>query len=417
MAAVGDDLAVRGRAAQRTLARLGRDRKDAALHAIADAISSRRAAIGEANRSDVDQGRADGLSTALLDRLTLDDARIAALADAARTIAALPDPCGEVDDGWRLGNDLDVTRVRVPLGRVLVVYEARPNVTIDVAALCLKSGNVAILRGSRSANATNAALLEAVHEGLDASGLPRDAAIAIAASHDELASVVADARNADVVIPRGGEALKDFLLEHARIPVLAAAGGNCHVYVDASADPDMAERIAVNAKTHRPGVCNAAETLLVHIDAAPAVLPRTLAELHRRGVELRGCERTRAIADATPVALADEDDYATEFLDLVLAVRVVDSLDDAIDHIGRYATGHSEAIVTGSLSAADRFTREVDSACVYVNASTRFTDGGEFGFGAEIGNSTSRLHVRGPIGLRDLTTTKYVVRGDGQIRD
>ena len=417
MAAVGDDLAVRGRAAQRTLAQLGRDRKDAALHAIADAISARTTAILEANRGDVEQGRADGLSTALLDRLTLDESRVAALADAARAIAALPDPCGEVDDGWRLGNDLDVTRVRVPLGRVLVVYEARPNVTVDVAALCLKSGNVAILRGSRSANATNAALLQAVHEGLESSGLPRDAAIALAASHDELASLVADARNADVVIPRGGEALKNFLLEHARIPVLAAAGGNCHVYVDASADPEMAERITVNAKTHRPGVCNAAETLLVHAAAAPAVLPRTLAELHRRGVELRGCERTRALAGSTPIAAVDEDDYTTEFLDLVLAVRVVDSLDDAIEHIGRYATGHSEAIVTESLAAAGRFTREVDSACVYVNASTRFTDGGEFGFGAEIGNSTSRLHVRGPIGLRDLTTTKYVVRGNGQIRE
>ena len=417
MAAVGDDLAVRGRAAQRTLARLGRDRKDEALHAIADAISARRAAILEANRGDVDQGRANGLSTALLDRLTLTESRIDALADAARSIAALPDPCGEVEDGWRLGNDLEVTRVRVPLGRVLVVYEARPNVTIDVAALCLKSGNVAILRGSRSASATNAALLEAVHEGLDASDLPRDAAIAIAASHAELATLVAGAGNADVVIPRGGEALKDFLLEHARIPVLAAAGGNCHVYVDASADPEMAERIAVNAKTHRPGVCNAAETLLVHAEAAPSVLPRVLAELQRRGVELRGCERTRALAGATLVQPADEADYATEFLDLVLAVRVVDSLDDAIEHIGRYATGHSEAIVTESLHAADRFTREVDSACVYVNASTRFTDGGEFGFGAEIGNSTSRLHVRGPIGLRDLTTTKYVVRGDGQIRE
>ncbi len=416
MAAVGDDLAVRGRAAQRTLAQLGRDRKDAALHAIADAILTRRAEILAANGGDVEQGRGDGLSIALLDRLKLDDARIDALADAARAIAALPDPCGEVEAGWRLGNDLDVTRVRVPLGRVLVVYEARPNVTIDVAALCLKSGNVAILRGSRSANATNAALLAAVHEGLDACDLPRDIVISVIASHDELAMLVADACNADVVIPRGGEALKDFLLEHARIPVLAAAGGNCHVYVDASADPAMAERIAVNAKTQRPGVCNAAETLLVHADAAPAVLPRTLAELHRRGVELRGCDRTRALAGSTPVVPADEDDYATEFLDLVLAVRVVDSLDDAIDHIARYATGHSEAIVTASLHAAERFTREVDSACVYVNASTRFTDGGEFGFGAEIGNSTSRLHVRGPIGLRDLTTMKYVVRGDGQVR-
>jgi glutamate-5-semialdehyde dehydrogenase len=416
VAAVGDDLAVRGRAAQRILGRLDRARKDAALHAIADAILARRGAIAEANAVDLAQGRDDGLSAALLDRLTLDGARIDALADAARAIAALPDPCGEADAGWRLPNALDVTRVRVPLGRVLVVYEARPNVTIDVAALCLKSGNVAILRGSRSARATNAALLDAVHAGLAASDLPADAVIALEASRDELAAVVADAANADVVVPRGGEALKDFLLEHARIPVLAAAGGNCHVYVDATADAAMAHRIAMNAKTHRPGVCNAAETLLVHADAAPAVLPELLADLHAHGVEVRGDGRTQALAGATPVAPADEDDYATEFLDLVLAVRVVDSLDDALDHIARYATGHSEAIVTSSLEAADRFTREVDSACVYVNASTRFTDGGEYGFGAEIGNSTSRLHVRGPIGLRDLTTTKYVVRGSGQVR-
>jgi glutamate-5-semialdehyde dehydrogenase len=416
VAAVGDDLAVRGRAAQRVLGRLDRARKDAALHAIADAIAARRGAIAEANAVDLAQGRQDGLSAALLDRLTLDGARIDALADAARAIAALPDPCGEADAGWRLPNALDVTRVRVPLGRVLVVYEARPNVTIDVAALCLKSGNVAILRGSRSARATNAALLEAVHAGLAASDLPTDAVIALEASRDELAAVVADPANADVVVPRGGEALKDFLLEHARIPVLAAAGGNCHVYVDATADPAMAHRIAINAKTHRPGVCNAAETLLVHADAAPAVLPDLLADLHAHGVEVRGDERTRTLAGATPVAPADEDDYATEFLDLVLAVRVVDSLDEALDHIARFATGHSEAIVTSSLEAADRFTREVDSACVYVNASTRFTDGGEYGFGAEIGNSTSRLHVRGPIGLRDLTTTKYVVRGSGQVR-
>jgi glutamate-5-semialdehyde dehydrogenase len=416
VAAVGDDLAIRGRAAQRVLARLDRARKDAALHAIADAIGRRRAAIAEANAADLAQGRDDGLSAALLDRLTLDGARIDALVAAARAIAALPDPCGEIDAGWRLPNDLDVARVRVPLGRVLVVYEARPNVTIDVAALCLKSGNVAILRGSRSARATNAALLDAVHAGLAASDLPTDAAIALEASRDELAAVVADPANADVVVPRGGEALKDFLLEHARIPVLAAAGGNCHIYVDASADEAMAVEIAVNAKTQRPGVCNAAETLLVHADAAPGILPQLLAALHARGVELRGDARTRELAGATAVTPADDDDYATEFLDLVLAVRVVASLEEALDHIARFATGHSEAIVTSSLEAADRFIREVDSACVYVNASTRFTDGGEYGFGAEIGNSTSRLHVRGPIGLRDLTTTKYVVRGSGQIR-
>jgi len=263
---------------------------------------------------------------------------------------------------------------------------------------------------------TNRVLTDIVRAGLAEAALPADAVTAVEGGHDQLAALIADPATADVVIPRGGEELKKLLLRESRIPVLAAAGGNCHVYVDATADPAMAHRIAINAKTHRPGVCNAAETLLVHADAAPAVLPDLLADLHAHGVEVRGDERTRTLAGATPVAAVDEDDYATEFLDLVLAVRVVDSLDEALDHIARFATGHSEAIVTASLEAADRFTREVDSACVYVNASTRFTDGGEYGFGAEIGNSTSRLHVRGPIGLRDLTTTKYVVRGSGQVR-
>jgi len=416
MAALADaDVATRGRAAARTLAALGRAQKDAALHEAAAALGAASAEILDANAEDVAAARASGTATSLLDRLTLDGRRLAALQASTTAIAALPDPCGEVVEGRRLENGLDVVRVRVPLGRVLVVYEGRPNVTVDVAGLCLKAGNVALLRGSRLSRRTDAALLRAVHAGLARAGVPEDAAIPLELSRDDLAALVAGGEAADVVVPRGGEGLKHFLLEHSRIPVLAAAGGNCHVYVDASADAAMAEAIVVNAKVQRPGVCNAAETLLVHA-AAAAQLPRLLGTLSARGVELRGCERTRAAAPGVDVAPAGDDDYATEFLDLVLAVRVVDSLDEAIEHVARFSTGHSEAIVTDSVAAAERFVREVDSACVYVNASTRFTDGGEFGMGAEIGNSTSRLHARGPIGLRDLTTTKYVVRGTGQVR-
>ncbi len=410
-----DDLAARGREAARVLRALDTGTKDAALHAIADALLADREAIIAANAEDVADAVASGTSSALVDRLTLDGPRLEALADAARAVAALPDPIGTVVDGGRRPNGLEITRVRVPLGRVLVVYEARPNVTVDVACLCVKSGNVAVLRGSSSARRTNAALLAAVRAGLRAAGLPEDAVLELDASRDELARFVGNADGADVVVPRGGEALKHFLLEHARIPVLAAAGGVCHVYVDATADPAMATSIAVNAKTQRPGVCNAMETLLVHADRA-ALLPDLLGALADRGVELRGCERTRAAAPALEIAPADDADWAAEYLDLVLAVRVVDSVDDAIAHIDRWSTGHSEAIVTDTVGAAEAFVHGVDSACVYVNASTRFTDGGEYGMGAEIGNSTSRLHVRGPIGLADLTTTKYVVRGSGQIR-
>jgi glutamate-5-semialdehyde dehydrogenase len=410
-----DDLAARGRAAARVLRRLDTGTKDAALHAIADALLADQDAILAANADDVSEAEAAGTSAALLDRLTLDGPRLEALAAAARDVAALPDPVGQVVDGGRRPNGLEITRLRVPLGRVLVVYEARPNVTVDVACLCLKSGNVAILRGSGSARRTNAALTAAVRAGLGAAGVPEDAVLELDATHDELGRFVAGAGNAEVVIPRGGERLKHFLLDNARIPVLAAAGGVCHVYVDASADAAMATSIAVNAKTQRPGVCNAMETLLVHADRAD-LLPDLLGALADRGVELRGCERTRAAAPGLPIAPADEGDWAAEYLDLILAVRVVDSAEDAMEHIARWSTGHSEAIVTESFSAAEAFVHEVDSACVYVNASTRFTDGGEYGMGAEIGNSTSRLHARGPIGLTDLTTTTYVVRGSGQIR-
>ncbi len=401
--------------ARRLLARLDSGAKDAALLAIADAIEARANPIVAANAEDVARARASGTSRALIDRLALDGADVAALAAAARAVALLADPCGTLVSGRRLANGLEVSRVRVPLGRVLVVYEARPNVTVDVAALCLKAGCVALLRGSTSASATNQALVAAIHQGLDTVGIPHGAVVSLHLSREELATFVSAPANAEVVIPRGGEALKGFLLEHARIPVVVAAGGNCHVYVDASADAAMAEAIIVNAKTQRPGVCNAAETLLVHRERV-GDLPRILGALIARGCALRGDEATRAAAPDLAIEPATEADWAAEYLDLVLAVRVVDDLDAAIEHVGRYSTGHSEAIITASLTAADRFLREVDSACVYVNASTRFTDGGEFGFGAEIGNATGRLHVRGPIGLEDLTSLRYVVRGDGQVR-
>ena len=404
----------RARSAARSLALLGRGDKDAALEQIARRIETSADAILAANALDVAAARASGTPAALLDRLLLDPDRLAALAQAARAVAALDDPVGEVVTGWRLPNGLDVQKVRVPLGVLLVVYEARPNVTVDVACLALKSGNACILRGSQSAAQTNAALLEAVRAGLRDSGIAEDAVVPLDCSRDELAAYVGDPSFGDVVVPRGGEGLKHFLLEHSRVPVLVAAGGNCHVYLHADADPLKALEIIVNAKTQRPGVCNAAETLLVHRDAL-ALLGPIGNTLRAHGVELRA-DPDAAEALGLPTTPATESDWETEYLDLILAVRTVDSVDAAIDHIERYSTGHSEAIVTESLSAADRFVRGIGSACVYVNASTRFTDGGEFGFGAEIANSTARLHARGPVGLADITTTKYVVHGNGQTR-
>jgi len=329
-----------------------------------------------------------------------------------RDIAALPDPVGEVIDGERLANGLMLRRVRVPLGVVGVVYEARPNVTIDAAALCLKSGNAIVLRGSSSAAHSNEVLARIAAE---ASGLPAGAVTLLGGGREELAELATQTGLVDLVIPRGGEGLKKALEAVATVPVIYAAAGNCHVYVDASADLDDALAIVVNAKTQRPGVCNAAETLLVHVDAAPAFLPRALAALRDAGVELRLDGRARTVA-GDGHAEATEEDWDTEYLDLILAVGVVDSVEEAIDHVNRHGSGHSEAIVTGDVGAARAFQLGVDAACVYVNASTRFTDGGEFGKGAEIGNSTQKLHARGPIGLRELCTYKYLVEGDGHVR-
>ena len=407
------------RRAGRVLAALDTAGKDRALRAIADALEARIPEILEANARDMEAGEAADIGAALLDRLRLDEGRVRAMAAGVRQIVALPDPVGEVIDGGRLANGLEMRRVRVPLGVVAVVYEARPNVTIDAAALCLKSGNAIVLRGSSSAAHSNAVLAAVAREAVAAAGLP-EAAVSLVAGggREELAELATQDGLVDLIIPRGGEGLKHALSAVATVPVIYAASGNCHVYVDADADLDAAERIVVNAKTQRPGVCNAAETLLVHAQAAPAFLPRVLRALREDGVELRTDGRARALAGDLASSLKDasEEDWDTEFLALVLAVRVVDSVQEAIEHVNAHGSGHSEAIVTRDYTAAQAFQRSVDAACVYVNASTRFTDGGEFGMGAEIGNSTQKLHARGPIGLRELTTTKYVIHGSGQVR-
>jgi len=419
MAVLAPSVAETCRAAQRAsrrLATLDSGVKDAALEAIAAALEDRAPEILEASVRDVEAGHAADLTPALLDRLALDGRRLADMAAGVRKIAALPDPVGEVIDGSRLPNGLDVRKVRVPLGVVAVVYEARPNVTIDAAALCLKSGNAIVLRGSSSAAHSNAVLASVARDAAMAAGLP-DGALALIAGgqREELAELATQAGVVDLVIPRGGEGLKAALKGVATVPVIFAASGNCHVYVDQMADLEAAEAIVLNAKTQRPGVCNAAETLLVHELIAPVFLPGALRTLAGAGVELRVDERAALFADGVAVP-ADEEDWATEFLDLTLAVKVVDSVEDAMEHVNRYGTGHSEAIVTRDIAAARAFQLGVDAACVYVNASTRFTDGGEFGMGAEIGNSTQKLHARGPIGLRELCTFKYLVEGDGHVR-
>jgi glutamate-5-semialdehyde dehydrogenase len=352
-----------------------------------------------------------------MDRLRLNEARIAGMAEGVRTIAALPDPVGEVIDGFRLANGLDVRKVRVPLGVVAVVYEARPNVTIDAAALCVKSGNAIVLRGSSSAAHSNAVLAAIASEAAVVAGLPEGTISLVAGGgRDELAELATQNGLVDLIIPRGGEGLKAALKGVATVPVIYAASGNCHVYVDATADLERARAIILNAKLQRPGVCNAAETLLVHRDVADRFLPDALGALRQAGVVLHGDERARAAAPGVEMDAAGEADWDTEYLALELSVGVVDSAAEAIEHINRHGSGHSEAIVTRDTAAARAFQLGVDAAVVYVNASTRFTDGGEFGMGAEIGNSTQKLHARGPIGMRELCTFKYLVEGDGQVR-
>jgi glutamate-5-semialdehyde dehydrogenase len=349
-----------------------------------------------------------------LDRLRLTEDRIAAMATGLRTVAALPDPIGEVLEGWRRPNGLEIQRVRVPLGVVAIIYENRPNVTSDAAGLCLKSGNAALLRGSGTALRSNLAVAAALREGFAKAGLPEDALVLVDdPSHESAIAVMQLTEHVDCLIPRGGPALIQSIRDNATVPVIIDGDGNCHVYVDAAADLDAAVDIVLNAKTQRPSVCNAAESLVVHEAVADEFLPRIAAALADEGVELRGDEGAR---QRVPMAEASEEDFACEFLDLVMSVATVPSLDAAIAHVNRNGSGHSEAILTGDLGAARRFTREVDAAAVLVNASTRFVDGEEFGFGAEIGISTQKLHARGPMGLRELTTSKYVVWGDGQVR-
>ena len=412
---VADASAAAKRAAG-VLARADTATKDRALERIAELLDGRVDEILEANRADLEDERAGDLTAALRDRLTLNPERVAAMAEGVRAIIDLPDPVGEEIEQRTLENGIDLRKVRVPLGVVAVVYEARPNVTVDCAALCLKSGNAIVLRGSSYAQRSNAALAAIVREGLDHAGLPEDSVALLEGGREDLAELATQEGVVDLIIPRGGEGLKEALKAVATVPVMYAASGNCHVYVHSDADLDMARRVAVNAKVDRPGVCNAAETLLVHADVAGEFLPAALTELADAGVELVGDGRARAAAGELAVDEATEADWDTEYHDLKLSVGVVDSLADAIDHVNEHGSGHSEAIVTSSPEAVDEFTTGVDAACVYVNASTRFTDGFVFGMGAEIGNSTQKLHARGPIGLRELTSMKFVAHGDGQVR-
>jgi glutamate-5-semialdehyde dehydrogenase len=406
-------LGVRARAAVKSISTSSSAARDQALLAAADLLVAGSATLLRANRVDLDRARANDLGAAALDRLTLDEGRIESMAAGLRGVATLADPVGEVVDGWVRPNGLRVQRVRVPLGVVGIIYENRPNVTSDAAGLCLKSGNVAFLRGSSSALESNRAVVAILREALVKAGLAADGVLLVEDTSHETALEFMRLRGViDCLIPRAGRQLIELLLEHGTVPYVLDGDGNCHVYVDRSADLEMATDIVLNAKTQRPGVCNAAETLLVHRDVAGRFLPAVARALD--GVELRGDPEVCAILPGTTPAT--DDDFATEFLGPCLSVAVVDDIAAAIAHIDRYGSGHSEAIVTGDVGAADTFVREVDAAAVLVNASTRFVDGGELGLGAEVGISTQKLHARGPMGVRELTCTKWVVRGEGQVR-
>lgn len=414
------DLGRRARAAARPLARLDSAAKARALGAMADALLAARADVLAANAADVAAAGAAGLSPALIDRLRLDDARFATVVAGVRAVAGLPDPVGRRLRQWTRADGLRIEKVGVPIGVVGFIYESRPNVTVDAAAVCLLAGNAVILRGGSEALASNRALAAALAGGLARAGLPVDAVQLVATPDREAVRLLCGLdESIDLLVPRGGRGLIETVVAHARMPVIKHLDGLCALYVDAAADLAMAERIALNAKCQRPSACNAIETLLVHAAVAAPFLASAGPALRARGVRLRADPRALALlggADASGVAAATPEDFRTEFLDLVLAVKVVDALDEAIAHIGRHGSRHSDAIVTADAAAAERFLSAVDSATVYWNASTRFTDGGEFGFGAEIGISTDRLHARGPMGPEELTTYKYVLRGDGQVR-
>ena len=404
------------RQAAKRLAQLSRAEKDAALLTLADAVEAASDVIVAANAKDIERGQAQGMSESLQDRLRMTPERVRAVAQALRDLAGLPDPVGEVVRGNTLANGLQIKQVRVPMGVVGMIYEARPNVTVDAAGLGLKSGNAMILRGGSAAASTNAALVDALRSSLTQQGLPADAVQLLDGGHADVQALITARGLVDLVIPRGGAALIETVVTQSTVPVIETGTGNVHVYVDKDADLEMAARIAVNSKTHRPSVCNAAESLLIHRDIADEFVPTVLTQLAERGVTLHVDERTRQLAGDIPTSPVTDEQWDTEFHGLEMSVGVVDSLDEAVAHIDRYSTHHTDAIVTENRSAAKAFIAQVDSAVVMVNASTRFTDGGEFGFGAEIGISTQKLHARGPMALAELTTTKWVVDGDGQIR-
>jgi glutamate-5-semialdehyde dehydrogenase len=408
-------VAARAKEAAAELAPLTRAAKDAALHAMADALVAAAPELLAANALDVSAARAAGTEAYMLDRLSLSDERISGMAQGLREVAALPDPVGEVIRGYMLPNGLDVRQIRVPLGVIGIIYEARPNVTVDAAGLCVKSGNAALLRGSASAYHSNVALVAVLAEAAAKAGLPDDSIQLVPGTDRESVTHLMRARGlVDVIIPRGGAGLIQNVVENSTVPVIETGVGNCHIYIDAAADLEMAERITLNAKVQRPSVCNSAETLLVHRSVAADFLPRVASSLHEAGVTLHGDPSTlEIIGDGVP---ATDEDWATEYLSLDLAVRVVDSVDEAIAHIRRWSSGHTEAIISHDSRAIRRFSSRLDSAAVMVNASTRFTDGGELGFGAEIGISTQKLHARGPMGLAEMTSTTYLITGDGQIR-
>lgn len=409
------EMGKRAKDAERILANAG-ELKDKALCALADALEENSEYILRENEKDLVNGRQNGMSKALLDRLELNTSRIKGMADGARQVAAFPDPIGAVLSGSRLHNGLEVTKVRVPLGVIGIIYEARPNVTADAAVLCLKSGNAVILRGGKEAINSNMAVAEVMRKAIKNAGLPEDSIQLVTdTSRQSSIELMSLTDYLDVLIPRGGAGLIKATVENAKVPVIETGAGNCHVYIDEFADTEMAAEIVFNAKTSRPSVCNAIETVLVHKNIAEKALPKMKAELDKMNVEIRGCDRTREIlGDA--ITVATDEDYYTEFHDYILAVRVVDSIDEAVAHIAKYSTGHSECIVTENYNNANKFTQEIDSAAVYVNASTRFTDGGEFGLGAEIGISTQKLHARGPMGINELTSMKFIIRGNGQVR-
>ncbi|GAA1773984.1 glutamate-5-semialdehyde dehydrogenase [Luedemannella helvata] len=409
----------RARKAATVLATASRATKDAALRAMADALVARTPEIVEANADDVARAREAGTPDHIIDRLRLDATRVAAMADGLREVAGLPDPVGEVVRGTVLPNGLELRQLRVPLGVIGIIYEARPNVTADAAGLCLKAGNAVLLRGSSSARSSNTAIVATLRDAAEASGLPADSVQLVGGeSHEDVKQLMRARGLVDVLIPRGGAGLIRSVVEESTVPVIETGVGNCHVYVDAAADLGMALEILLNAKVQRPSVCNAAESLLVHKDVADEFLAAALPALRDAGVTVHGTAEVRAAGDRSGVEVVPvtEEDFGTEYLSLDISAAVVDSLDAAVAHIREYGSGHSEAIVTGSQPAARRFVAEVDAAAVLVNASTRFTDGGQFGFGAEIGISTQKLHARGPMGLPELTSTKYVVVGDGHVR-